>query len=601
MSSVIQLLPDHIANQIAAGEVIQRPASVIKELMENAIDAGATRVDVVIKDAGRSLIQVTDNGQGMSELDAQMCFERHATSKLHNAADLFNLHTKGFRGEALASIAAISHVNLQTKQANSDTGITIQIEGSEVKNKEDMVCADGTSFMVKNLFFNVPARRNFLKSDSVEFKHIISEFERLAIPHFDIHFTLSHNDDKVYTLPSSNLKQRIVNLFGANTSDKLVPLEECTEIVGLSGFVGKPEFARKTRGEQYFFVNNRFFKSHQFHHSVMKAFNDLLKPNTFPSYFIFFDVDPAKLDVNVHPTKTEIKFEEERFIYTVLLTSIKNSLGKFNIMPSLDFEAEMSFEVPTEIRRSQPQEPIIQTNNSYNPFRSTEPVTKSSGQSPAMKNAGFSQSTLNDWNNYPIIEEDELATQQFIEIGSTHDANWFFSSPYMITKARESMLFIHYKRAYERVTYDEMMQSFILHPIASQGLLFPIEVKLGQKERHLWESNETMLHQVGLEWRFVEDTLQIASVPAILQEDHLESFIDKIIAQLDYSNIDKGEMAHHFILTLAKSAAQQRNIVTNNESANELMQRLSHCEDSNYSPTGLKINRILTNEQIENL
>ena len=342
---LIQRLPEHIANQIAAGEVIQRPASVVKELMENAIDASSTSVMVVIKDAGRTLIQVIDDGDGMQEEDASACFLRHATSKISSANDLFQLQTKGFRGEALASIAAIAHVQLKTKHKDqTETGILLNIEGNTIKNTEKTVCPKGSSFEVKNLFYNVPARRNFLKSDTVEFGHIREEFERIVLAHPEIRFSLHHNTQEIYNLQSSNLRKRVVDVLGKSNNERLVPLEEQTNIVKISGFIGKPETARKTRGEQFFFVNNRFFKDAYFHHAVSKAFEGLIPEKTFPCYFIFFEIDPAKIDVNIHPTKTEIKFEEDRFIYSILLSSIKQSLGKYNIFPTMDFELDTSFD-----------------------------------------------------------------------------------------------------------------------------------------------------------------------------------------------------------------------------------------------------------------
>ena len=369
--SVIRLLPDHIANQIAAGEVIQRPASVVKELVENAIDAGAEKIQVHIKDSGKTLIHVFDTGSGMSEQDARMSFERHATSKVSSAEDLFALSTKGFRGEALASIAAIAHVDLKTKESHSEVGTFIRIEGSKVITQEEIVCANGSSFEVKNLFYNVPARRNFLKSDQVEFRHICDEFERIVLAHPDIEFSLSHNAQIIYNLPATNLRKRITDVFGGSINDKLVPIEESTDIVKIHGFVGKPEHAKKKRGEQFFFVNNRFFKDTYFNHALMSAFDNLIAPKHYPSYFLFFEIDPERIDVNVHPTKTEIKFEEDRFIYSILKSSVKQALGKYNISPTLDFERETGFDLPYDMRNQDPKEPQIKVDTSYNPFNSS--------------------------------------------------------------------------------------------------------------------------------------------------------------------------------------------------------------------------------------
>ena len=377
MSSIIQLLPDHVANQIAAGEVVQRPASVVKELIENAVDAGATEIKLIVKDAGKTLIQVIDNGKGMSVTDARLCFERHATSKIRHAEDLFSLHTKGFRGEALASIAAIAHVEMKTKQDQEELGTHIVIEGSKFVSQEVAVLPKGTSFSVKNLFFNIPARRNFLKSDTVEFRHVIDEFERVALAHANIHFVLFHNGSEMFNLPASNFRQRIVNVFGGKTNEKLVPVKESTEIVEIQGFVGKPEFAKKSRGEQFFFVNDRFIKSPYLHHAVMAAYEGLLKDGCQPSYFLYLDLPPHTIDINIHPTKTEIKFDDEQALYAILRSSIKHSLGQFNVAPVLDFERDATLDTPYDYTGKDAETPLIQVDANFNPFleEDTKPVT----------------------------------------------------------------------------------------------------------------------------------------------------------------------------------------------------------------------------------
>ena len=368
MPDIIQLLPDAVANQIAAGEVIQRPASAVKELLENAIDAGSDTISLVIKDAGKALIQVNDNGFGMSETDARLSFERHATSKIKSADDLFNINTKGFRGEALASIAAIAQVELKTKIVGTDLGTQIIIEGSEVKEQEVCNCSKGTSFSIKNLFYNVPARRNFLKSNPVEIKHIIEEFQRVAMVHADIAFSMYNNGNEVFNLKKGSFRQRIVGIFGEKYNQKLVPVTENTDIVSIEGFVSKPEFAKKTRGEQYFFVNDRFIKNPYLNHAVNNAFDQLLSKDQFPSYFLKLTIDPSKIDINIHPTKTEIKFEDERAIYAIIRTAVKQALGKFNIAPTLDFEQESSFNVPLMKSSDSVKAPSIKVNKDYNPF-----------------------------------------------------------------------------------------------------------------------------------------------------------------------------------------------------------------------------------------
>ena len=344
MSDSIKLLPDHVANQIAAGEVVQRPASVVKELLENAIDAEANNISLIVKDSGKTLIQVIDDGKGMSTTDARMAFERHATSKINSADDLFNLHTKGFRGEALASIAAVSHVELKTKRVEDETGTQILIEGSDVKAQEPCVLPHGTSISVKNLFYNIPARRNFLKSNQVEQRHIIDEFQRVALAHPDVAFKCIHNSNELFRLPQGKLRHRIVGIMGKKIDENLVPVYEETDLIKVNGFTTKPSFAKRSRGEQFFFVNNRFIKNSYLHHAVSQAFEGLLKPKTHPSYFIYFDIDPKSIDINIHPTKTEIKFEDEYGIYSILRSSVKHSLGQFNVAPVLDFDRDKSMD-----------------------------------------------------------------------------------------------------------------------------------------------------------------------------------------------------------------------------------------------------------------
>src|ERR1700712_1720162 len=369
MSDIIQLLPDSVANQIAAGEVVQRPASAVKELIENAIDAGADKIQLIIKDAGKSLIQIIDNGCGMSVTDARMCFERHATSKIRKAEDLFAIRTMGFRGEAMASIAAISQVELKTRRYEDEPGTCIFIEGSEVLSQEACSANTGTSISVKNLFYNTPARRNFLKSNPVEMRHIIDEFQRVALANPQIFFTLHHDGQEVYHLPEATLKQRIVHLFGNNYNQRLVPVEEDTSIIKLRGFVGKPEFARKTRGEQFFFVNNRFIRDAYLNHAVLTAFQEVLPDDTYPLYVLFIEIDPSKIDINVHPTKTEIKYQDEKAIYAIIRSAVKRSLGRYNITPSLDFDKDASIEhMVTQKPLDEIVAPTISFNPDFNPF-----------------------------------------------------------------------------------------------------------------------------------------------------------------------------------------------------------------------------------------
>lgn len=612
MSDIIKLLPDNIANQIAAGEVIQRPASVVKELLENAIDAGALAIDVNIKDAGKTLIQVVDNGNGMSPSDAILCFQRHATSKVRTAEDLFSLTTKGFRGEALASIAAIAHVEMKTRTKSDDVGQSILIEGSEIKRKEDVVCPIGTSFEVKNLFYNVPARRNFLKKESTEFRHIQDEFERIALAHPDLHLTLTHNGSEVYNLHSAVLRKRIVNILGGNSNDRLVPIEEETDIVSLKGFVMKPEHARKTRGEQFLFVNNRFFKSSYFNHAVTKAFEGLLKQGTFPGYFLYMDVNPHKIDVNVHPTKTEIKFEEEKYIYSILMSSIRLALGKYNIAPTLEFEQETSFDIPHAMRSQPAIEPSIQVNTEFNPFQTTSrPSSSGSGktkdnltQGIASQGFGLDKASTSDWENFYTIEEEaETVTENYppidMEDSMENVSTFIVKGSYIITPSKSGLMMIHARRAIEQIVYTDIHSSFIVNPIESQKLLFPIERELSTHEENLWIENKSILKQLGYAGIIEDKVLKVDSVPAVIQEESILNSLDEIFQGIGFREIEKGDIAHTLVLAIAKSAAMKKINLNTNESIQALINQLFQCENHTYSPRNKKIVETLSLEEIQ--
>jgi DNA mismatch repair protein MutL len=597
MKGIISVLPDHIANQIAAGEVIQRPASVVKELVENALDAGATRIVVNIKEAGRTLIQITDDGKGMNASDAELCFLRHATSKIHTAADLFNLSTKGFRGEALASIAAIAHVTLQTKKENADTGTLIQIEGNKIISKEEVVCNKGTNFEVKNLFYNVPARRNFLKSNDVEFRHIRDEFERIVLAHPNVNFVLINNDTEVYNLRSAVLRKRIVDVIGDKQNERLVPIFEETSIAKITGFVLKPEYAKKTRGEQFFFVNNRFFKDAYFNNAVSKAFDNLIQPKTYPGYFIYFDIDPSKIDVNVHPTKTEIKFEEDRNIYMVLLSSIKEALGKYNIAPTLDFEREQSFDIPYEMLSKPAVQPQIKVNPHFNPFDTPTRGGSTASKNVALNKFGYGENTTSqqDWENFYKIDEleeqEEEVVQQIIELEatSTKFEQYIVRSPYLIFPSKNGLMVVHGKRAVERITYDDMMREFIVRPIASQTLLFPYEKEISKGEESIWTSQMGLLQRLGFESTIADGMLLLTAVPAVLEEEAINECIDAILDNLAHSSIDKGDIAHILVANISKSIGKSKHLSDNKESVTNLVETLFQCADHSYTPNGKQI------------
>lgn len=609
MSDVIKLLPDHIANQIAAGEVIQRPASVVKEMVENAIDAGATKVDIIIKDAGKALIQIIDNGKGMSTFDARMCFERHATSKVSKAEDLFALTTKGFRGEALASIAAISHVSLKTKLENEELGNLIQIEGSKVVKQEPIVCSNGSSFEVKNLFYNVPARRNFLKTESIEFRHILDDFERIALAHPEVSFTISHNNNEIYNLPACVLKKRVVDILGKNANEKLVPIEESTDIVELKGFVGKPEFAKKKRGEQFLFVNNRFFKDSFFNHAITQAFEGLLQQKTFPSYFLYLQVNPEKIDVNVHPTKTEIKFEEDRLIYAIILSSVRQALGKYNIAPTLDFNRETSFDLPHQMAKQIPVEPKIRVNENYNPFNTTTSTPKPSAQtnfSKAIRAEGFGETktTQEDWVNfYSIkeeIEEEIKPIELDLEIEDATIKEFIVRGNFIFTTCKSGLMVIHHRRAMERIIYDRLMNLFISNPIQSQKLLFPYEKEVSANEKNEWNNHLIMLNRLGFESEFQDNVLLIHAVPSVLQEENINTCLDTILSTIAFRDIDKGDIAHLLINSIARSSSQKKNVLLSNEMCEALVEDLFQCTEHTFTPNGKTILQTITLDEIAN-
>ena len=602
---VIKRLPTQLANQIAAGEVVQRPSSVVKELMENAIDAGATEISLSIKDGGRTLISIQDNGSGMNAEDALLCFERHATSKITAIDDLFKLTTMGFRGEALASIGAVAHVSLKTKREAGLTGVHIKMEGGNIALNEEAVCSKGSLIEVKNLFFNVPARRNFLKSDSIEFNHIEDAFLYIAIAHPEVSFILHHNNQAIYNLSAANLKRRVTDVLGKNAGDRVFPIESETDIVRLTGFIGKPETAKKTRGNQFFFVNNRFFKSSYFNHAVLKAFEGLIPDKTHPTYFIFLEVDPAKIDVNIHPTKTEIKFEEERFIYSILLSTIRQSLGMFNLMPSLDFELETAFDLPAGFNKQPIVEPTIQVDPNFNPFNPQGGGGgKSNGFTKGIKEQGFGSSTPNeaDWRSFYTINETPLPEQQ--ELPGIADvqsvADLLLVGRYIFTPVKTGVMMIDSKRAMERILYDECIESFVKHPLNQQMLLFPIEKNLEKQELRIVSNHLKTFEQLGFNISLHEQVLHILGAPEILHENGVVQCIEELIDRVGYSEQHQEDVAHSLVLQMVKHAARYHRI-SNKSEAEMQIQRLFSSPDHTLSPSNEPIIQILAFEQLNQL
>lgn len=573
-SDVIQLLPDHVANQIAAGEVVQRPASVVKELLENAVDAGAIQIDLIVKDAGRTLIQVVDNGRGMSVTDLRMAFERHATSKIRTTDDIYQIQTKGFRGEALPSIAAVAQVDAVSKKEKEDLANRLIIEGGKVRDQTPASSPTGTSISVKNLFYNVPARRNFLKSNQVEFRHIQEEFLRVALAHESIAFRLYHNDSEVYILKEANLKQRIIQIFGRKIESQLIPVQEDTNIVKLSGYVGKPEGAKKQRGEQYFFVNQRFIRSNYLHKAILDAFEGLLPNQYIPSYFLYLEVDPSKIDINIHPTKTEIKFEDEHSIYAVLRSVVKHSLGQFSILPSLDFEQdpEISF-LPSTPKNKTIKTPEIKVDRNYNPFKTGDLQKEVPPLNELYRSFSEFETTENETNS--LLDKADF---------NSYEIDVFqWNNRYLVCQFQGELLVIDQNRAHQSVLYNKLKQ-WKEGNVLSQRLLFPIEVSLSSKEIQSLKSIEMNLIKFGFDVVFKKDNIQVMALPSDIKIEAIESIFGDFIEKLDC--IDDLDFTTEIAKILAKNSAIKKGIALEEEQAKRLVQELLKLEEPNFSPYG---------------
>jgi DNA mismatch repair protein MutL len=615
MSGIIQLLPDHVANQIAAGEVVQRPASVVKELVENAVDANATEIKLIVKDAGKTLIQVIDNGKGMNVTDARLCFERHATSKIRHAEDLFALHTKGFRGEALASIAAVAHVELKTKQDQEELGTHIIIEGSKFVSQEVAVLPKGTSFLVKNLFFNIPARRNFLKSDNVELKHIIDEFERVALAHPTIHFVLISNGAEIFNLPSSNYRQRIVNIFGGKTNEKLVPVNEETEIITISGFVGKPEFAKKNRSEQFFLVNDRFIKSSFLHHAVMSAYEGLLKDANQPSYFLYLQVPTHTIDINIHPTKTEVKFDDEQALYAILRSAVKHSLGMFNVAPVLDFDRDANLDTPYGYKDVKSDMPIIQVDSTFNPF-----ATETKKSSSSNVGSGFStyrkQDTSSNWESLYVglkqdtfevdnhtFETEEAVTSKLFddELTETKTLLYQLNRKYIINSIKSGLLVIHQNRAHQRILYEQFLTNITIHHASSQQLIFPLCLHLGREEVLYLKELQPNLEGLGFAFESIAlDEVKIVGLPVQVKESEVLDILNDLIHNLQ-QNLpeDSFSLSDSIAKFMAKSVAVKSGKIMNETEMSAIVNSLFGCKEPNFSPFNQPIFITLTTEELD--
>ncbi len=584
MSDIIQLLPDHIANQIAAGEVVQRPSSVVKELLENAVDAGANSIKMFIKNAGKTTIQVIDNGKGMSVTDARLCFERHATSKIKKAEDLFNLNTKGFRGEALASIAAISHVELKTKPENEELGTFIKIEGSKIISQDFVSTGKGTNISVKNLFFNIPARRNFLKSEAVETRHIINEFQRIVLAHPSINFMLYHNNNEVYNLKSNNLKKRIVEVFGAKTNEKLVPISEQTDIVNIKGFIGKPKFAKKRRFEQFFFVNDRYIKSSYLNHAVINAFDGLIEQGYYPLYFLYLTVSANSVDINIHPTKTEIKFDNEKALYAILRSTIKHSLGQYNVAPVLDFNRNSSLDTPYFLSKNKANlsVPKISVDPSFNPFEESK-----------KKERNFSYKTNNNresWNSLYTSTREEIKDKQ----GAIFDDNqqnseqkiFQIQRKYLLSSIKSGVVLIDQSSAHQRILYEKFLETISVKALNSQQLLFPVKLSFSPKEIEMINSIKNELKNIGFSFdEITKDSLTIKGIPALFNESKISVIFEDLLNNLD---LEIPNPNFNCTDVMAKSFAKTLSIKTGVELSGQekevLVNDLFSCKNPSISP-----------------
>jgi DNA mismatch repair protein MutL len=601
MSDIIKLLPDSVANQIAAGEVVQRPASVVKELLENSIDAKASDIKLIVKDAGRTLVQVTDNGKGMSETDARMCFERHATSKITSAQDLFALRTMGFRGEALASIASVARVELKTRTKDAPLATEIIMEGSRLEIQQQCQAPVGTTISVKNLFFNTPARRNFLKTDNVERTHIFNEFIRVALANPAVAFSYYHNNQLTTQATAGNLGSRILNLFGNHYKPRLIPVEEETEIVGIQGYVLKPEFAKKSKSEQFIFVNSRFIRSPYLNHAIESGFEELIPSNSYPSFFLFLEIDPAQIDVNVHPTKTEIKFQDEKFIYQIIKSAVKRSLGKFNIVPSLDFERETAFDSFHFDKNKTVKPPTIDVNPDFNPF-STEPKTHAGKDLTSRSNPGQWEKLFPEpRQNYPHNQINEIR-QQENSLQTIISPDWEqkqiipqnkkfmqLHGRFILTTIKSGLMVIDQQRAHERILFEKHIKMISNRKQSAQTLLFPEQIKLMETDVLLLNEIRNEISSLGFEISdFAHNSFMINAVPADISEnENLQQMLESILENFRKNSAEIKLDTHvNLARALAKSLAVKPGKIMNSEEMNALTDELFSCEMPYQTPSG---------------
>lgn len=609
MADIIHLLPDSVANQIAAGEVVQRPASAVKELLENSIDSGATAISLIIREAGKALIQVTDNGCGMSERDARMCFERHATSKITSSDDLLRIRTLGFRGEALASIASISQVELRTKRHEDEVGTSIIIEGTEFKGQSPVNCQNGTTVIVKNLFFNVPARRNFLKSNTLELKHILEEFFRVALVNPDTAFSFFNQDKLLYKIAPGNIRQRINNLLGNSYTQKLIPVEQSTDLVRISGYIGKPEFARKQRSEQYFFTNGRYMRSAYLNNAVERAFQELIPDDSNPIYFIYLELDPQTIDINIHPTKTEINFQDSKSIYAILHSAVRQAIGKHNLAPSLDFETETGLDIPPMPKGYEPKQPTITINPGYNPFQ------KKQNPQPALRFPGTSPETIKKWqevfvtaagfsqNSSSNSDSEQLAADLPLTDEPVHHekaTGFQVQKSFILTYTKKGILIVDQQNAHERILYERFSLSGQEVEPLSQPLLFPQTVNLSPDNAELFRQWRETFKTLGFDINdFGGNSFVINAFPFEVNTPDAVALFERTLELLRESGID-AKLSQKQILAkaLAKRMCIKRGRTLSQPEIDTLIGHLFACSVPDISPDGKPTMMVIPFEEI---
>ncbi|MDR2840713.1 MAG: DNA mismatch repair endonuclease MutL [Paludibacter sp.] len=607
MSDIIHLLPDAVANQIAAGEVIQRPASVLKELVENSIDAGATSITIIVKDGGKTLLQVSDNGKGMSQTDARMAFERHATSKINAATDLFSLRTFGFRGEALASIASVAQVEMRTRRSDDELGTLLEITGSNLVRNENVAANGGTSISVRNLFFNIPARRRFLKSDNYERMQVINEFYRIALVNCQVEFVFFDNDSEIFRLPPSNIKQRIENIFGKNQkknySRQLLDIDTNTTLVKITGFVSLPEFAQKS-ANQYFFVNGRYMRHPYFNKAVMMAYSNLLKNDENPNYFIYFDVEPDSIDINIHPTKTEIKFENEQAVWSILSATVKETLGKFVIAPSIDFDREGAIDIP--INRAMPtsvQMPTIHVDPNYNPFKTNNNNNRPSDNWEKLYSGFESNKTQTTQNFDNESTQDNLLSQknEWIAADQNPEVHFQFKSKYIVCSTISGLLFIHQHRAHVNILYHNFITQISNHKAPSQQLLFPETLQIAETDIAVFAEMQNDLKYIGFDINSLDkNQYEITGIPSIFSSESVLPVIEKLLADAKLSDQKAStSISETIALSLAQSGAIRTGQALSTDEMESIVTRLLACKSPNYTPDGKQILMTITSDEIQ--